>query len=160
MIQIEKLSDSHIESLLQIRLTEDQAKYSSTPKAFLAEHSNLLDMHVIKSDGLVAGFFKLDTAYSEHYDFCPSDALGLRSFAVGSNFQGRGIGTGAVRTLLPYLQANYYRFNWIYLTVNLLNPAARVCYLKGGFEDSGAQYLGGSRGPQHIMRAKITGPNK
>ncbi len=35
------------------------------------------------------------------------------------------------------------------------NQAARACYLKGGFEDHGEQYLGGPAGPQHIMRGKI-----
>ena len=41
------------------------------------------------------------------------------------------------------------------LTVNVRNPAARAVYLGGGFVDGGEQYLGGSAGPQHVLRLDV-----
>ena len=151
MIQIEKLDSSHLEALKQVHLADDQIKFAGTVDAFLLDASETMHLHVIKYHGEVVGYFKLDTAYSQQYSFCPSNALGLRAFALGFNCQGKGIGTGAVKALFPYLKQYYSGFSAIYLTVNCKNPGAKRCYLKGGFDDNEEQYLGGPAGPQYIM---------
>ena len=40
----------------------------------------------------------------------------------------------------------------VVLTVNVRNQVARQLYLRHGFTDTGELYLGGSAGPQHVLR--------
>lgn len=155
MILIERLDDSHIELIKKINVAEEQEKFACTAEEFLSDFADTTHRNVIKNNNLVVGFFKLDTAYSLNYDFCSQNGLGLRTFVIGINYQGQGIGTSAVKALFPYLKENYPGFDSIYLTVNCKNPSAQSCYRNGGFEDTGEKYLGGAAGPQHIMCGKI-----
>ena len=155
MLEIEKVNELNIEAIKLIRLADEQVKFAGTADEFISSANETTHLHVIKNNGSVIGFFKLDVAYSSNYEFCPSDGLGLRAFAIDTSQQGKGLGTKAVKALIPYLKAHYSMFNWVYLTVNCKNPGAKVCYEKGGFENGFEQYLGGLAGPQYIMRAKI-----
>ncbi|MEZ9884225.1 N-acetyltransferase family protein [Vibrio splendidus] len=155
MITIERLEESHVALVQAIQLAHEQVKFAGTAAEFLLDGSETTHFHVIKSDNEVVGFFKLDIAYAEHYEFCPEGSIGLRAFVLDKNQQGKGLGTGTVKALFPYLKANYSAYESIYLTVNYKNPAAFNCYQKGGFEDTNQQYLGGAAGPQSIMRGQI-----
>jgi RimJ/RimL family protein N-acetyltransferase len=155
MLEIEKVNESNIEGVKNVHLADEQVKFAGTSDEFISSASETIHLHAIKNNGAVVGFFKLDVAYSSDYEFCPKDGLGLRAFAIDINCQGQGLGTEAVKVLFPYLKAHYSMFNWIYLTVNCKNPGARVCYERGGFENTSEQYLGGLAGPQYIMRGKI-----
>ncbi len=155
MLEIERLNESHINAIQKVSVADEQLRFAGTAEEFLQDGSDTAHLHVIKQDGSIVGFFKLDIAYSESYPFCPSDGIGLRFFVIDKSQQGKGLGTRAVKALFDYLKMSYPSFKSVYLTVNCKNPAARSCYLKGGFEDNGEQYLGGSAGPQHIMRGKI-----
>ncbi|NMH63675.1 GNAT family N-acetyltransferase [Shewanella salipaludis] len=155
MVEIEQLTNSHLESVNNIRLTEEQVKFAGTAAEFLLDGSETTHLHVIKSNDVIVGFFKLDTAYPANYRFCPEGSLGLRAFAIDKNQQGKGIGTAAVKALFSYLKTHYSNYGSIYLTVNCKNPGAVACYQKGGFEDTNEQYLGGAAGPQYIMRGNI-----
>jgi len=41
------------------------------------------------------------------------------------------------------------------LGVNHRNPAAFAAYLRGGFVMTGQDYLGGPKGPQHVMELAV-----
>jgi RimJ/RimL family protein N-acetyltransferase len=151
MIDIERLTNSHIASVKCIGLTNAQVEFACSSEEFLMDGSNTTHLHVIKSNDVVVGFFKLDIAYSLNYSFCPEGSIGLRTFALDKNQQGRGIGTDAVKALFSYLKTNYLNYKSIYLTVNVKNPRAIVCYQKAGFEKIDEKYFGGAAGPQHIM---------
>lgn len=155
MIRIEPLSEQTIEGVRGVMLPQAQVKFAGTAEEFLSDHCPTTHRHVILAGDNVVGFFKLDIAYRRRYDFCPDHAMGLRAFAIDAAHQGKGYGKASIRTLMPYLVANYPQFETIYLTVNCKNPGAQACYLKSGFVDTGKIYLGGSAGPQHIMRATI-----
>ncbi|MEZ9865221.1 N-acetyltransferase family protein [Vibrio breoganii] len=157
MIEIERLNSSHIPSIKGIKLSEESIKFASTADDFLLDGSDTTHLCVIKKEGMVVGFFKLDTAYASTYRFCPKNSIGLRTFALDERQQGKGLGTNTVRALSDYLASHYQSHEFVYLTVNCKNPAAIACYRKGGFEDTGELYLGGEAGPQHVMRRKITG---
>jgi predicted GNAT family acetyltransferase len=43
----------------------------------------------------------------------------------------------------------------VVLTVNVRNDVARRLYLRGGFVDTGELHLGGSAGPQHVLRLDL-----
>ena len=81
-----------------------------------------------------------------------ADELGLRAFMIHSRDQGKGYATAAVLALKPYLAARYPKRSAVLLTVNMQNPGAIRCYLKGGFADTGGIYPHGLAGPQHILR--------
>lgn len=155
MVTIERLTQPLINAVKLVQLADEQVKFASTAEDFLLDGSETTHLHVIKLGDDVVGFFKLDVAYSNNYEFCPTTGLGLRAFALDKNQQGKGLGTGAVKALFPYLRAHYTSFEFIYLTVNLKNPGAIACYEKGGFEKTEELYLGGEAGPQHIMRGTI-----
>lgn len=155
MITIERLEESHAALVQAIQLSDEQVKFAGTASEFLLDGSETTHLQVIKSDNEVVGFFKLDLAYAEYYEFCSEGSIGLRAFVVDKNQQGKGIGTGTVKVLFPYLKANYSAYESIYLTVNCKNPAAFNCYKKGGFKDTNEQYLGGAAGPQFIMCGRI-----
>ncbi|MFO7804729.1 MAG: GNAT family N-acetyltransferase, partial [Paracoccaceae bacterium] len=61
------------------------------------------------------------------------------------------IATDTAVQLKPYLRQHYPQARGIFLTVNLRNVGARDIYLRGGFNDTGEQYLEGGAGPQHIL---------
>lgn len=155
MLEIEKVNESNIEAVKLVRLADEQVKFAGTADEFLSSGNETTHLHIIKNDSAVVGFFKLDVAYSSNYGFCLPDGLGLRSFAIDIDSQGKGLGTKAVKALIPYLKTHYSMFNWIYLTVNCKNLGAKECYEKAGFENTSEQYFGGAAGPQHIMRRKI-----
>ena len=155
MLKIERLNYSHIDTIRKVSIKDEQLRFACTADEFLQDGSETTHLHVIKQGNLIIGFFKLDIAYSASYPFCPADGIGFRTFVIDQAQQGKGLGTIAVKSLFDYLKISYSSFTSVYLTVNFENPAARACYLKGGFEDIGEQYLGGSAGPQQIMRGKI-----
>ena len=78
-----------------------------------------------------------------------------RMFCIDARHQGRGLATQASRALGPYLAKQYPEAATVYLTVNHRNPGAKAAYLKGGFTDTGEDYLGGPSGPQYIMRLPL-----
>ncbi|KKA45890.1 GNAT family N-acetyltransferase [Salinivibrio sp. KP-1] len=159
-ISVAPLTDADIDGVRHVSLHDQQVKFAGTADEFLTETSETIHRHVIKRAGKIVGFFKLDTDYASQYDFCPPKMLGLRMFVVDARYQGQGLGTGAVKALLKYLPVDYRDFDWVYLTVNCRNPAAKACYQKGGFTDTGELYWGGAAGPQHIMYAAIDADNK
>lgn len=155
MITLEKLTSANRQAVKNVVLAQEQIKYAGTAEEFLAEASETVHLHVIKFDHQVVGFFKIDVAYSQSYAFCPPTAVGLRAFVIGLYWQGKGVGSAAVKALFPYLQQYYSSYQTVYLTVNCKNPNAQRCYKKSGFSESPELYLGGSAGPQHIMYAEI-----
>lgn len=151
MIEIKKLESSDIEAVKQVELAPEQVKFASTAAEFLLDGSETTHLHLIKLNGRVVGFFKLDLAYSANYDFCPESGIGLRTFAIDKNYQGKGIGKAAIIAITTYVKSSYSEYQYIYLTVNCNNSVAECCYVKAGYQYTGEKYLGGEAGPQHIM---------
>lgn len=140
-----------------ITLPPEQHEFSDPPAVALATATGRRDGHLIEQDGQVAGFFAIDPDYPDAHDFAEKGSIGLRMFCVDHAQQGRGIASGACRLLRGYLAGRYPDADAVYLTVNHRNPGARRAYLKGGFTDTGQDYLDGGAGPQHIMRLPLKG---
>jgi len=155
MIHLSALSRDDFHLVANIRVDADQVKFAGTvAEAFEADEAGV-DFHGIFRDETAWGFFKIDRDYAARFDFCPAGELGLRAFIVDRARQGQGIGTAAVRALPDYLPRLYQQAPSIALTVNLINPAARAAYLKGGFVDTGEIYPHGDAGPQNILRMPL-----
>ncbi len=135
-------------------LSEDQAGFANLPRVTMATGA-ARDGHVILSGETPVGFFAIDRDYAETHDFAPTGCIGLRQFLIDHAHQGQGHAGAACVALRPYLREHYPEAVACYLTVNCRNPNARAAYLKGGFEDTGALYLDGGFGPQHILRLDL-----
>ncbi len=151
MLLIEPLTEQHTNGVELIVLAPHQVKYCGTVSEFLSDKCPTTHRFVITYQEAVVGFFKLDTRYQKHYDFCPPNALGLRAVAIDHRHQNQGLGQQMLAVLFDYLQQNYHQFDRLFLTVNCNNPQAKACYLNSGFVDFGAKYYGGAAGAQDIM---------
>ncbi|WP_226643569.1 GNAT family N-acetyltransferase [Microbulbifer variabilis] len=155
MLAVERFSDIYSADVLRISLPPDQLQYVCTPESFISDRSDTTHLYLIKMGDEIIGFFKVDLAYSTSYSFCPEDGLGLRAFAIDMACQGRGIGVLSVNSIVDYLAKAYSNYATVYLTVNCNNLKAIRCYKKCDFLDTGDLYLGGTAGPQHVLRRSL-----
>lgn len=137
----------------QLSVTSDQLKYVASIDYLFSNRKKHWDYFVLEANETIIGFFNLDTAYWKEYDFALSGEYGIRSFFIDQRFQGQGFSRKAVIALPILIFQQYPNCPSLCLTVNCKNPVAYQSYLAGGFQDTRELYLGGSAGPQHIMRA-------
>ncbi|RYH02363.1 GNAT family N-acetyltransferase [Salipiger sp. IMCC34102] len=142
-------------ALAALRVADAQVPFSGQPEEFLDGNPPGIDLHVIWSDGVPVGMFRIDTDFSREHRFTAPGTHGLRSVILGQQHQGRGIGSATIRALPAFMAQHYPQARILLLTVNLRNPGARKSYLNGGFTDTQAHYLGGDHGPQHILRLDL-----
>ncbi|WP_409418628.1 GNAT family N-acetyltransferase [Marinomonas sp. RS-M-Aa-14] len=155
MIHIEKMTTRHLADVLLLSVADEQQRFVGSIEEILKSANAQIRPHVILVEGIVVGFFLIDTIYAKHFDFAKKHSLGLRSFFISKEFQGRGFAKQAISALPHYLKEAFPTYSIIYLTVNCQNPVAKELYLKGGFEDTNNLYHGGPAGPQHIMMKAI-----
>ncbi|MBR9841632.1 MAG: GNAT family N-acetyltransferase [Rhodobacteraceae bacterium] len=155
MITLAPLPPGRTDLVADIRLPAEQQVFADYPPDVMASAGPGRDGHMILENGTVVGFFAIDRTYADAHDFAEPDTIGLRMFSIDARAQGRGIATAACRALADYLPRHYPDASACYLTVNHRNPRAKAAYLKGGFTDTGEDYLGGGAGPQYIMRLPL-----
>ena len=118
----------------------------------LAERDPARHPYVLVEDGAPVAFLILDETPT---DADPAADLLLRGFFVDAAAQGRGVATRAVALLPDVVRRDLPAARSVVLTVNVRNPVARAVYVRGGFVDAGELYLGGSAGPQHVLRLEL-----
>ncbi len=155
MLSIEPLREAHYPQLEQLGVTAQQLEFVGSLDEILGMLSDTVHPHVVVHKDQVVGFFLLDICYWYEHAFCPKNGLGLRAYFIAQQFQGLGYGAQALDELVNYARYAYKRKSAVYLTVNCRNDLAKACYLKSGFVDTDELYMGGSIGPQHIMRRSI-----
>ena len=156
VIALHPLGRDNFDVVAGVNVAPEQLKFSgSVAEAFAADDAGV-DFHAILQDGQAVGFFKIDRFYCQTITLAGPDDLGLRAFMIDQKSQGLGIATAAVRALGPYLQTHYPDARAVMLTVNIANPAAIACYLKGGFVDTGEIWPHGDAGPQHAMHKALS----
>ena len=148
------LADDHTDALRALSVHDWQKVFSGQPAEHL-DNPGDLDTHVILRSDHVVGMFRIDPRYHLTHTFAQSNTPGLRSFIVDRDRQGSGIGRAACRLLPGYVREHYPRSAALYLTVNQRNAGAYKAYTLGGFTDTGAEYLLGHAGPQHILRMPL-----
>ncbi|MCS0402581.1 GNAT family N-acetyltransferase [Vibrio diabolicus] len=156
MITIEKYSPERHEQTCELSVLEDQSQFTVADVGEMLTRLEPTELpHLILADDDVVGFFLFDAAYSEKYDFCPKNSLGVRALLVDHRHQGKGIAKQAIQQFADFAKRHYPEFEALYLTVNCRNIPTYQCYLKSGFEDTNELYHGGPVGPQHIMRQPL-----
>lgn len=143
------------DALRKVRVADYQVMFSGQPDEVLDDVDPDLQVHVILYGDAVVGMFRIDLGYHKRYPFASITTPGLRTFLIDHGTQGRGIATGVCNLLRDYLRDNYKDATAVYLTVNLMNSAARKVYLNGGFVDTGDEWPHGIAGPQNILRLDL-----
>lgn len=114
-------------------------------------------MAILAGDTVV-GFYRLDFARRvvAGRDI-GTTGVALQPFLVDAHWQGRGLGTRALRALLDDLQARHPERRLLLLAVGCGNHAARALYRRAGFLDTGTLVPGGRGGPQHLLLRALGG---
>lgn len=141
-----------------LRPRPDQEVFSATAEQTLpaADADPRRTPFAVLAAGRPVGFGVLDRGgYLDELVDEPHRAVLLRAFYLDAAAQGRGLGTAAARAV-PGLAARLYPdAELLVLTVNERNAAAAAAYRRAGFADTGARYLGGDAGPQHVLVAAL-----
>ncbi|SLN47651.1 Acetyltransferase (GNAT) family protein [Falsiruegeria litorea R37] len=154
-LTLSPITETNRGQFLSVSVTPDQIKFSGTVAEAYGSAEEGIDFHGIWLGDQPVGFFKIDRLYHTRYPFAGEHGLGLRAFMIDAGQQGQGLATQAVEALKTYIPQHYSDALVVVLTVNMSNPAAIRCYLKGGFEDTGETWPHGEAGPQHIMRMEL-----
>jgi RimJ/RimL family protein N-acetyltransferase len=106
----------------------------------------------ILHDDTVIGCYRLDaSARSVSGRDFDRPALGLRSFFIDSQWQGRGFGRAALDALIADAMRRHHHARMLVLTVHTSNTIALKLYRRAGFIENGELYHGGHGGPQHLL---------
>ncbi|CAM3717435.1 Acetyltransferase (GNAT) family protein [Vibrio aerogenes CECT 7868] len=151
-VRLIRMTIRYLPEVSRLKVNEEQLPFVGHIMDILSIVSGTVYPHLVMAGEKIVGFFLIDTAYGERYDFAHSDSLGLRGFFIDRQFQGKGYGKQAVQLLSVYLPPEYPDHQSIYLTVNCRNPGAQHCYLNAGFNETNQLYYGGDAGPQHVMK--------
>lgn len=141
-------------ALLRLRVHEEQRPFVGAIADLLADAESCTGCEPmsILLDGAPIGFYRIETAARclTGQDF-PRPTLGLRSFFIDHQWQGRGLGALVLAAILEDMAHRHPAARDVALTVNVRNAAGVALYRRLGFSDTGALYHGGPSGPQHLM---------
>ena len=137
-------TDQHNELIEDYKLTEDQLRFTASPKECIelsnkdADRSSIL---VIEQEQIVT-FFVLHKnegvkPYSQNHN-----AILLRAFSTDARQQGKGYAKKALQLLPQFVKNNFSGIDEIVLAVNVANVAAQSLYKKCGFVDEGVRTMG------------------
>ncbi|MFD1505310.1 GNAT family N-acetyltransferase [Georgenia yuyongxinii] len=144
-----------------LRPLREQERYSSRAQVTLpaADADPYRTPFLVEHAGQAVGFGVVDAVgYLDALTDRPREAALLRAFYIDARHQYRGHGRTAARLLPGLVRQVVPAARWLYLTVNEANPAGIRAYAAGGFTDVG-RYLGGSLGPQRVMRVAVLPQN-
>ena len=155
MISLRKFEEADRSAVLALSVATSQVPFVGEVAELIQEVEGMHRYVIENQDEGIVGFFRFDTNFAKCHEFASKTELGLRSFFIDQRYQGRGFGQHACKAIREYATKHFAEFNTAVLTVNCKNPSAINAYIKAGFIDSGELYLGGTAGPQHIMRMAL-----
>lgn len=155
MISLHRLPASGLHRLAALRIAPGQQDFVEDGARMIRDQTPGLSFHEVRRGGAAVGMFKLDPLYFQRHDFAAPDQIGMRGVLIDADHQGQGLGALMLAALPAHVRAEYPRAQQVVLTVNLRNTRALAAYLAAGFRDEGDLYLGGTHGPQHILRLDL-----
>ena len=153
-VALRRLSPADATAYAAISLPPEQEVFGGRPGDAFDSLPDSMDLYGIEAEGTPVGLFRVDRGYETH-DFAQKGEVGLRYFIVDRAAQGCGIAAEALAALPRMLARDDAHARSIALTVNCRNTRAYRVYERAGFRDTGALYLGGGAGPQHVMRLTL-----
>lgn len=158
IVMLTPLDDALRPGVQAIQVAPDQVRFGGIPSQTMAggDRDPARESVVIVRDGIVVGFFQLDTR-SVPGAPAAADIIGLRALAIDRRAQGQGVGTAAMAQLPAYVRERFPRRRFVMLTVNTDNPPAIALYRHAGFVEAGTGiYHGGRAGPQHVLMLDVS----
>lgn len=157
-VRVRPVDDATAKAVRALRVAPAQWPYVGDTAANLtvAQQDPHSEAMAILAGERVVGFYRLDyreDAIAERA--MPEPSVGLRGFVIDLAQQGHGYGQRAIEACCEDLRLRHPDRRLLALTVNCRNAAAIAAYLKVGFVDTGALYLGGGAGPQHLMLRRL-----
>ena len=142
------------QALLGLRVLPTQRRWIGAIANLLADvaqcHSS--EPMAILRDDTPVGYYRIEpSARSVAGRDFELPALGLCSFFIDVNWQGRGIGALALDALIADLAQRHRQARQLVLSVDADNPMAMRLYQRAGFTDAGEQYHGDRSGAQHLL---------
>jgi len=145
-------SDWHA-SLIALRMRPGQEDFVSPVARTLADALQRPDSRpmAVFAGQVPIGFYRTEARVRT----LSEPAVGLRSFLLDADWQGRGLGQIAMEAAIADAARYYPAARLLALTVNVRNTTALRLYLRAGFVDTGELYMGGRSGPQHLLVRKL-----
>jgi ribosomal protein S18 acetylase RimI-like enzyme len=146
------------DAVLLLRVHPGQSDFVGAIADMLAdaEVSTNSEPMAIVSDGSVVGYYRIErNASAVAGRPFAEPTLGLRSFFIDANEQGKGLGRAAIEAIFADLAVRHPDRVRLVLTVNCSNAPALALYIGAGFEDSGELYHGGRAGPQQLLWRRL-----
>lgn len=141
-------------AVLQLRTRPEQDAFVSPTQLTLpdAERCPGSTPMAILHEATVVGYYRIEkSACSITGRDIDATSLGLRSFQIDAQWQGRGLGRRALTVLLQDMAEQYPSARQVMLTVGGHNTAAMALYRRAGFTDGLELYHGGRSGTQHLL---------
>ncbi|MFF2754723.1 GNAT family N-acetyltransferase [Psychrobacillus sp. NPDC058041] len=137
-------------------LSEEHLSFTAHPLELLdrSENTSTYSPIVILENGIVVGFFVLDSGEDKFNYTDKQESILLRGYSVHPSYQGNGIAKKSMGLLREYSNENFPHVSQIVLGVNEANKAAQSVYLRAGFIDEGKRFNGRS-GVQIAMCLKL-----
>ena len=159
-VRVQPVTPALHDAVAALRVTPAQQAQVGDVAVHLAQAAQdpCSEAMAILAGDTVVGFYRLDFAERllAGRDF-GSAGVALRPFLVDARWQGRGLGTRALRALVDDLRARHPRRRLLLLAVGVGNLAALALYRRAGFVDSGTLLPGGRGGPQRLFLRALGG---
>ncbi|MDR3443881.1 MULTISPECIES: GNAT family protein [unclassified Dyella] len=161
-IRVAPIEASFRTALLALGVHDDQYAFVGRIAVSLADAESCegSEPMAILCNGEPIGFYRVERHANTiaEVEFA-RPTLGLRSFFIGAQWQGRGLGTCALEAVMRDLAHRYPWASDVALTVNLRNAPGIALYRRAGFRETGGLYHGGRSGPQYLMLCALPHPN-
>lgn len=159
MIQLRQYTDSDYTVLNSYQLDAQQARFTADIDYCVNRRKDLQDADktvvvIVYLDEPV-GFFVLDCGEVIQDLTDNPKAVAIRSLSINPDYQGKGLGTQAMRLVPDFLREHLPTIDEIVLSVNAKNAAAYHVYRQSGYVDTG-RMIDGLMGKQHVMSRAIT----
>ncbi len=154
LIRVDPVNDSLCPALLNLGVSPTQREYMGDIADLLADAAacpGAEPMAICHGDTPV-GYYRIDShprSVAGH-DFAVP-ALGLRTFFIDADWQGRGFGALALNALLVDLAGRHPLARLLVLTVNSNNHAASQLYRRAGFRARSELYHDRRPGPEQLL---------
>lgn len=134
MIIIKQIDNNNRDELLQLKIAPSQDGFVETVQECLSEAQQKLCWRpvAIYDDETLIGF----AMYGFFWQYLPLGRVWLDRILIDQRYQGKGLGTLAIKTLIEQIRHEYWHKK-IYLSVVDKNKVAIKLYQKLGFQFTG-----------------------
>ena len=98
---LRKYTSSDYPQVMQLKVHPDQEKFVGTIDELFDLKTPYWNFNVIEVEKQIVGFFKIDTNYSNQYNFTLPNELGFRAFFIDLAHQGQGYCFQSIQLLKP-----------------------------------------------------------